>query len=335
MSRRTADETAALAEHHRDFAALVQNVAKDSSTGFGEEPPAAWPQFMELGLTAVSVAENAGGSGGTFLDEVVLCEQAALGGLDIPLPTNLVASWVLGHGDQVVAPATRGLVVDDGFDDGRLVLPWGRWLDEVVLIAADGTVSVAREVDVVTTGEDLAGGPVDAVALGGIVEVGRLGGQRTVARARAGVLWSAQMLGAARGVHALAQAHVTTREQFGEPLVRIPAVAASLAHVRTGLIQLETVVERAALVAERDAEGFLEAAAVCRTIADAVATDVAARAHQLHGAMGVTEEYGLGAYTRRLWSWRDADGGARSWSELIGRAARERGEAAVWDVFTT
>ncbi|MFC5745300.1 acyl-CoA dehydrogenase family protein [Actinomadura rugatobispora] len=313
----------------------MQDIAKDSPSAFGQEPPAAWPRLVELGLTAISVAEDAGGSGGTFLDEVVLCEQAALRGLDLPLPTNLVASWVLGHGDQAVTPVTRGLIVDDGFDDGRLVVPWGRWLDEVVLIAADGTVSVAREVNVVTTGEDLAGGPVDTVALGGVVEVGRWAGQRTTARARAGILWSAQVLGAARGVHALARAHVMTREQFGKPLVRIPAVAASVAHMRTGLIQLESVVERAALLAERDAAGgFLEAAAICRTIADEVATDVAARGHQLHGAMGITEEYGLGAYTRRLWSWRDADGGARRWSELVGRAAREGGESAVWDAFT-
>lgn len=336
MSRRTEGEKAAMVENHRDLAKLVQDIAKDVAPTFAEEPPVAWAQFLDLGLTAVSADESAGGSGGTFLDEVVLCEQSAYCGLDLPLATNLVASWVLARSGQEVTAVTRGLVTGNCFDeDGRLDLPWGRWLDEVVLVGADATVSVAREVAVMARRADLSGGPLDAVALGAVTVLEHGHDVATTARARLGVLRAAEILGAARGVHAQAQAHVASREQFGSPLIRIPAVAASLAHMRTGLIQLEIVVERAALIAEREAgEGLLEAAAICRTIADEVATDVAARGHQLHGAMGITEEYGLGRLSRRLWSWRDADGGARAWTALAGQAARREGEAAVWDLFT-
>jgi acyl-CoA dehydrogenase len=48
---------------------------------------------------------------------------------------------------------------------------------------------------------------------------------------------------------------------------------------------------------------------------------VAAIAHQLHGAIGTTEEHRLRLTTTRLWSWRDEDGTAAECFAELGRAA--------------
>jgi acyl-CoA dehydrogenase len=48
---------------------------------------------------------------------------------------------------------------------------------------------------------------------------------------------------------------------------------------------------------------------------------VAAIAHQLHGAIGTTEEHRLRLTTTRLWSWRDEDGPAAECFAELGRAA--------------
>ncbi|MGH3160410.1 MAG: hypothetical protein ACRDOC_00875, partial [Streptosporangiaceae bacterium] len=48
---------------------------------------------------------------------------------------------------------------------------------------------------------------------------------------------------------------------------------------------------------------------------------VAAIAHQLHGAIGTTEEHRLRLTTTRLWSWRDEDGSEAECCAELGRAA--------------
>jgi acyl-CoA dehydrogenase len=48
---------------------------------------------------------------------------------------------------------------------------------------------------------------------------------------------------------------------------------------------------------------------------------VAVNAHQVHGAIGFTEEHELHRYTLRLWSWRDEFGSERAWQERLGRLA--------------
>jgi len=53
-------------------------------------------------------------------------------------------------------------------------------------------------------------------------------------------------------------------------------------------------------------------------------------AHQVHGAMGFTEEFGLHRFTRRLWSWRSEFGGDAHWAARLGQMAVEIGAEAFW-----
>jgi acyl-CoA dehydrogenase len=52
---------------------------------------------------------------------------------------------------------------------------------------------------------------------------------------------------------------------------------------------------------------------------------VAAIAHQLHGAIGTTQEHRLRLTTTRLWSWRDEDGSEAECCAELGRAALAAG----------
>ncbi|MNG36961.1 hypothetical protein D3C84_1241600 [compost metagenome] len=45
---------------------------------------------------------------------------------------------------------------------------------------------------------------------------------------------------------------------------------------------------------------------------------VASTAHALHGAIGVTEEFDLQLYSRRLHEWRMADGSEAYWNRVVG-----------------
>ena len=56
---------------------------------------------------------------------------------------------------------------------------------------------------------------------------------------------------------------------------------------------------------------------------------VAKRAHQVHGAIGFTQEYRLHHLTRRCWSWRDEAGSELAWSRTLGAGAAH-GPGGLW-----
>ena len=112
--------------------------------------------------------------------------------------------------------------------------------------------------------------------------------------------------------------------QFGRPIAKQQAVQHALA---------ETAAEVEAMRASADAavevcadEGFLTdaalvAVATAKAQAGASAEVVARLAHQVHGAIGTTQEHPLHRVTLRLWSWRDDFGSERFWQERLGRLA--------------
>jgi acyl-CoA dehydrogenase len=57
-------------------------------------------------------------------------------------------------------------------------------------------------------------------------------------------------------------------------------------------------------------------------------------AHQVHGAIGFTEEYALQLRTRRLWAWREEFGNETEWARELGAAVIALGPEAYWERIT-
>ena len=70
--------------------------------------------------------------------------------------------------------------------------------------------------------------------------------------------------------------------------------------------------------------------AAAKVRAGDAAGQVAALAHQVHGAIGVTEEYHLHHLTRRLWAWRDEFGSERLHAVALGEALAAAGPERIW-----
>tara|TARA_B100000686_G_C15997827_1_gene575184 strand:- start:56 stop:499 length:444 start_codon:yes stop_codon:yes gene_type:complete len=62
---------------------------------------------------------------------------------------------------------------------------------------------------------------------------------------------------------------------------------------------------------------------------------VCALSHQIHGAMGFTEEYTLHLFTHRLWSWRNDFGNEAVWAAKLGRLVAKLGPEGLWPKLTT
>jgi len=83
----------------------------------------------------------------------------------------------------------------------------------------------------------------------------------------------------------------------------------------------QAAVAQAAVAQDPAAADVVPAVLAAKAQASHCAGIVAAIAHQLHGAIGTTEEHRLRLTTTRLWSWRDEDGPEAECFAELGRAA--------------
>jgi acyl-CoA dehydrogenase len=182
----------------------------------------------------------------------------------------------------------------------------------------------------------LAGEQRDTIDLGEMAGLELIGAPAVAAvRARLGLLWAAALAGVVRGAYNKTRDYVKVREQFGAPLINIPAVASAVANFKTQLLLADAAVARATDAFDgTDEYAQTTSVASARIVAAAAATEAARLAHQLHGAMGVTQEDGLHRLTTRLWAWQDAVTSEREWSIRLGEAAIGGGEEVVWSVLT-
>jgi acyl-CoA dehydrogenase len=332
-----------------ELRALIDDVVtgrRDTTTD--DDTLGLWDRLCDLGLARVGSPEDRGGSGGTLGDLLVLVEAIGSHGVSVPIVEASVADWVLSHDHQLderlntIALLAAAVDSATGPVTAELpAVPWARHADRLVL-CAPGTAPLAVDLHhptvTIRRGENLAGEPRDTVIMTGTpaAPVARAPGWEPV-RARLALLWSAAVGGAAHGAYELTRTYVLQRQQFGAPLVKIPAVASSLALMRVNLMQADAALAQAREAAEGAAEPERAAAAVAvaRITTAAVATEVARLAHQLHGAIGITREYPLHRYTRRLWAWRDAVASARTWPDHLGRRAAALGEEATWTELTS
>ena len=71
-------------------------------------------------------------------------------------------------------------------------------------------------------------------------------------------------------------------------------------------------------------------AACAKARASEACYEVTRIAHQLHGAIGYTREHDLHRFTRRLWTWRDADGDEGYWQKRVGSMTVRAGGDGLW-----
>jgi hypothetical protein len=148
------------------------------------------------------------------------------------------------------------------------------------------------------------------------------------------IVRSLQCAGALGRVLDLTIEHVNTREQFGRPLAKFQAVQHALAQLASEVAAASAAADHAAAAFARPAAEAEIVVGVARVrIGEAVGI-ANGLAHQMHGAIGFTEEHALHRYTTALWRWRDEFGGHRFWARKVGAAAMAAGPAGYWPMVT-
>jgi acyl-CoA dehydrogenase len=300
--------------------------------------PSAWEGLSDAGFTHIGLAEEKGGSGGSIADAAAIVRTVGRHAAPIPIAeTALLGGWLLAEagielpeGPVTVAPGA--LKVEDGRIVGTTRVAWAaRSTAIAVLVEWAGRLYVSRvdpdEVKI-SVGTNLAGEPRETVRFdlpfdGTTHAPAPAGVDADALRIRGALSRVLLMAGATEAMTRMTLDYTQNRRQFGRPVAQFQAVQLHLVEVAQCAAQLSTAADLAVRAFGRG-NGLLEVAAA-KVVAEDVAEAGTRAAHQAHGAMGVTREYPLHLFTRRLWAWRREYGTAREWSRNVGQLAVDAG----------
>jgi hypothetical protein len=299
----------------------------------GEWPAALWRAVEEAGyLDVLSEGPE------TMIEAVAILRAAGHHAAPIPLPETMLARWLCAACGIEAPAGPLSIALAEPDDPGRYApVPWGR-VAEAVAVVSGSSLRLAGRGDIhLEPGASLASEPRDkltAIDGGRSVPLPNTVSSDLV-RGVGALLRAAQMAGAMEAALDLATTYANDRVQFGRPIGKFQAIQQQLALLAEEAAASLVAVESAAIcVAEgRPSAEFALAAAKIRV--GEAAGAVAEIAHQVHGAIGFTEEHSLHYLTRRLWSWRDEFGDEAWWAALLGRRIAASGGTGLWPLITT
>jgi acyl-CoA dehydrogenase len=328
------------------------NPAARRSADGGELPKALWRSLEEAGYAAALVPENAGGPGLEMTDALSLLLVAGRHAAPAPLAETMLAGWLLSSagiampaGPIAVAPVREGelpAAKQAGGEwriDGKAArVPWASQAAAIAVLATSDKGHVAALVAPgdcrIARGANVAGEPRDDVEFAGARCAAAAPSKSTERSlfALGAVMRSAQMAGALQHVLEASVKYAGERVQFGRPIGRFQAVQQNLAVLAGHAAAATAAAEAAIEAAAQDLDSLAVPAAKIR--AGEAAGIGASISHQVHGAIGFTQEHTLHYATRRLWSWRDEFGSEAWWSRRLGGEVAAKGADGLWRFIT-
>lgn len=294
--------------------------------GLGEAT-ALWQAIQDAGLDLACAPPAQGGTGLGWRDLVEVLVACGRAGAPVPLVETLLAHGLARLADVSLPEGSASLGVALATGTGNTVVADG--------VAFAGAVrSVLVSVPEAPSGQhrlmvmpgdagraestiDAAGQtrsrlvwPASAVEAHGLLPHG----VSVLLAGAAGRV--AQIAGACGTALDMATRYAGDRVQFGRPIAKFQAVQQQLAIAG----EWTAMVRMAAQLAFSDAGVALdpERVAAAKQVAGTAAEKVAAVAHAVHGAIGITAEYDLQLYTRRLLAWAREFGSSTYWARVLG-----------------
>jgi acyl-CoA dehydrogenase len=335
----------------RIFADLADPQTINSATDGGWQEPL-WRALSASGLALAWVPEEHGGAGASLADGFEILRVAGRFALPIPLGETLLAGWLLARagiavpdGAMTVAPARPNDRIKfdaDGSLSGRARgVPFAREARHLAVLATGPAGATIALVDAsacrVTAGRTLAGDGSDEVAFERVrpirVAPAPAGLDQTALMLMGATVRSVESAGALEAVLTLTVRYANERVAFERPIAKFQAVQHNLARlageVAAAVAAAGSAADAIAHARAFDEAVFLEAASAKIRCAEAAQEGVAI-AHQVHGAIGFTQEHVLHRYTLRLLSWRDDFGNESHWAVALGNLVAARGADELW-----
>jgi acyl-CoA dehydrogenase len=312
---------------------LFADLAADSKLGFAE----AWAQVAENGFPSLLVPEDRGGFGGDWLDAAAVLRLAGYHALSLPLAEAILANRLLSDAGLAVPDGLTLLTsrstgqLSNGRFSGTVQVAWSRHAASVAAVLDGTLVHLDRaQAAEVREGMSPADEPRDTLRFENAPgETAPISADPFLLGAFAR---TAQIAGALDGALERSIGYANERVQFGKPIGKFQAVQQSLAVFAEEAASVNCAAQAAARALDHGDASFEIAAAKLR--ADRAAQAGAAIAHQVHGAIGFTQEYGLHRWTRRLLAWASEFGAEAHWAQALGTRAARIGPDGLWRELT-
>jgi alkylation response protein AidB-like acyl-CoA dehydrogenase len=300
----------------------------EKSGGYDRE---LWAALQQLGWLGIALPEEAGGSGGSCTDLAVLIETLARRAVIVPVHETMSSALTIQRfagpalaretiaavlsGEMVVVPAV--LEAADRFDDIRAEVRGGKLSGEKYFVdyGAEATHHLVAALErgeprLYLVAREQAGIAVEPLRTIGRTPQARVRYDGATATGVCGpdgyrylvqlgrALAAVQCLGCAQQALDMTVEYVSRRVQFGQPIGAFQAVQHHCADMAT-LVEASRFLAYEAVWSIDHGEATETQVALAKAAASRAATEVPMMAHQLHGGIGIVEEYDLYFFSLR------------------------------------
>lgn len=304
------------------FAEAIEDILRDQCTPAavraiekGDSPYALWRGIAEAGFLDLMATEDDGGAALPLPELFPVLAHFGRYAMPLPFAQSIAARMLVAEGE--VLPNTPVTIAPTLLrEGGRLrcpAVPYGTVADAV--LAADGDQLWLLPVSAAECTQRDSRGQVATLTWGSENDATPLDGDARALQAVGAATYAALMAGALQQVFHMSLQYCNDRQQFGRSLGKFQALQHALS-VMAEHVAAASIAAEAAFQGEKVPGQAAAALAKARTSEAAVL--VANSAHALHGAIGVTEEFDLQLFTRRLHGWRRAHGSESHWHEVLG-----------------
>jgi acyl-CoA dehydrogenase len=318
--------------------------------GDGKQKEALWKTLDEAGLTRTWISESLNGGGATLADGFEVLRIAGSHAVDVPLAETLLSGWLLEKANIAMPDGVLTLAPVDARDRIMLsagnklsgnarAIPFARDAAHFAVFAQRDQRSFVAVIDrkrcEVTPRENLAGDARDSIELRDVAPttIQPTENSFTDLMLMGAAARAMQMAGAMQTILDLSVTYANERVAFEKPIGKFQAIQHSLARLAgeaaAAIAAAGSAADAINSSAQFDEAIFLEIASAKIRVGEAAATG-AAIAHQVHGAIGFSQEHALHRYTQRLWAWRDDFGSESYWAARLGQIVARNGADALW-----
>jgi acyl-CoA dehydrogenase len=352
----TESENIVAATAARVFADLAdpQTINRARDTSWKEK---LWRALSDGGLTLAWVPEQQGGAGASLADGFAILGVAGRHAVPVPLAETLIAGWLLARagiasptGAMTVAPVRprdRITLNSDGTLSGRASgIPFAKECEHIAVVAIGDKgagVALVKTSDCrVSEGHNLAGEPSDSVTFDRTKVTSNApapaGFDQSALMLMGATVRSVQAAGAMEAILSLSVRYANERVAFERPIGKFQAVQQNLARLAgetaAALAAAGSAADTIAQSTAFDETVLLEAASAKVRTGEAAA-EGSAIAHQVHGAIGFTNEHVLHRFTLRLLAWRDDFGNESYWAATLGEMIARHGANQFWPMLAS
>jgi acyl-CoA dehydrogenase len=309
------------------FAEAIEDILRDQCTPAvvrsiegGGSPSSLWSAFSEAGFLDLLKSEAEGGAELPLTELYPIVAQFGRYAVPLPMAQALAARGlvddgvVLPGGMLTLAPA----VTRAGGGGLRCPLvPFGTLATHVLAAEGDSLLLIdANLAHRQLTG--IAGSQTATLTWASDQAAVVVAGDGAKLAPMAAALHAALIAGAMSRVFEMTLQYCNDRQQFGRALGKFQTIQHQLSVMAEHVAAVSIAAEASFETAGRSPA--LLRAAMAKSRASEAVSLVANTAHALHGAIGVTEEYDLQLFTRRLHEWRMAHGAEPYWNRVVGHA---------------